>query len=405
MAKVLVVTYGGGHVNMLVPLIRRLKLDGYEVQVLGLTTAGNILANAGIAFFGFKDLIEYTVDPQQALQLGRQLVGTRSQSSSVPYDESVAYHGVCYLELVTEFGEKAAAELYARKGRQAFMPKQILRKLIASMQPDLVVATNSPRSEQAAIEAAAELSVPALCLVDLFAKQAIDWIAKQGYANKVCVMSEYVRQAFIAAGRKELEVVATGNPIFDQLEAVRTTIKERQQISARERVVLWASQIEPAVHPFTGAVGLPTLPRKIEEQLLHIAAKHPDRSFIFRPHPSENTICQSLPANVRISDKTEDLHGLLTQVDTVVTMTSTVGLEAALVGLPVVTVDLSVITSDAPYSEMGISIGVRDLSQLDSVIDKCLHQGHQVDKHALPEFGTAVDNIMKEIEALVAHVS
>ena len=405
MPRILVVTYGGGHVNMLIPIILQLQEKNYQVTVLGLTTAGASLSRAGISYIGFKDLLHYSIDRPKALLLGEKLVGEHSNSSAVPYEESVAYQGICYQELCEQYGEVAAAKLYSQKGRQAFLPVQILKRFMSELQPDLVVATNSPRAERAAIEAAIALGVASLCLVDLFAFQEIRWIGKANYADRVCVLSEYVKKSFTAVGRKESEIVVTGNPVFDNLLAVRERVTLRQLSKSSSPVILWASQPEPKMHPFTGQSGDVLLPRKIESELLKLAQQKPTWQFVFRPHPSENTIYESLPANVRISDKLEDLHNLLSQVDLVVTMTSTVGLEAALVGLPVVSVDLSVITDDAPYSKMGISKGISELGQLQAAIHFCLQNEHKLEQQELPEVGFAVDRVMKEIETLVASTS
>ena len=57
--KIVFVTYGGGHVNMLVPVIKELqKQDNLELIVLGLTTAGSVLKNNNIPYIGFKDLLK-----------------------------------------------------------------------------------------------------------------------------------------------------------------------------------------------------------------------------------------------------------------------------------------------------------------------------------------------------------
>ena len=56
--KIVFVTYGGGHVNMLIPVIKKLqKQSNLELVVLGLTTAGLVLKNNNIPYIGFKDLL------------------------------------------------------------------------------------------------------------------------------------------------------------------------------------------------------------------------------------------------------------------------------------------------------------------------------------------------------------
>ena len=101
-------------------------------------------------------------------------------------------------------------------------------------------AVPRPRAERAAIEAAGELSIPSVCLVDLFAVDEKRWIGRPGYADRVCVLNEGVRQMLLAEGRTPDEVVVTGNPAFDGLfdPAHRQAAMEvRGRLNARHRKV------------------------------------------------------------------------------------------------------------------------------------------------------------------------
>ena len=58
MRRALFVTYGGGHVNMVIPVARELaRRGGWRVDILGLTTAGAVLRDAGLPSLGFRDLV------------------------------------------------------------------------------------------------------------------------------------------------------------------------------------------------------------------------------------------------------------------------------------------------------------------------------------------------------------
>jgi len=53
------VTYGGGHVNMMIPLIRHLKAyPQYQIEILALTTAGPVLEGGGIPYYGMRHFVE-----------------------------------------------------------------------------------------------------------------------------------------------------------------------------------------------------------------------------------------------------------------------------------------------------------------------------------------------------------
>jgi hypothetical protein len=64
-----------------------------------------------------------------------------------------------------------------------------------------------------------QLGIPSICVVDLFAIDEVKWIGAPDYADQVCVLNESVRQFLVAAGRSEDQVVVTGNPGFDALNA------------------------------------------------------------------------------------------------------------------------------------------------------------------------------------------
>lgn len=401
MATVLFVTYGGGHVNMVIPVARSLLEQGVQVQVLGLTTAGAALERAGIPSLGFRDLV--MPGDTAALARGERLAAGLPPGS-VPYEETVAYLGLSYADLEARLGAEEAERRYASEGRRCFLPLTVMARALDLLQPDLVVATNSPRAERAAIMAASAKGIPALCLVDLFATQEIAWIGEPGYADRVCVLTESVRRRVIERGRRPGEVVVTGNPAFDRL-AMPGVVKRARAFRAerawgQRRVVLWASQPEPERHPFTGATGDPSLPRRIEQTLMAMLRAHPDWQLVIRPHPSENLQFPELLPRVAISTQDDDLAVLLQAVDVVVTMTSTVGLEAALLGKPVVAVGLSVSRDDAPYASLGLARGVEQLDELEAALIETL-DGRWQPAAGLPLVGQATANVVREIQAML----
>jgi len=200
---------------MLVPVIKQcFRNPNISITVLGLTTAAAVLEQQGIPHIGFKDLLLST--EKRALDMGEQLACDLAVSKC-NWDESVAYLGLSYVDLEENHGKEEAERLYQLNQRQAFLPLSTLRRLFKQIKPDLVIATNSPRAEQAAILVAGELGVPSLCLVDLLARTEIAWIGQAAYATKLCVLNDYVKDYFIKAGRCDDEIEVTGNPCFDRL--------------------------------------------------------------------------------------------------------------------------------------------------------------------------------------------
>lgn len=372
--NILLVCYGGGHVAMMLPLIKVIQENSYySLSIFALTTAGAVLKNEGIDYVSYKDFT-YLVDGSFS-DIGASLTGAESVNSVVPYAESVAYHGINYLDLVLQYDETEAENRYQRDGRQIFYPIHFMKILLSKLCVDLVITTNSPRTEQAAIDAAGLLGIKSVCMIDLFAEPSVSWIGKPNYASKLCVLNPSVKSVFIKAGRKVDDVIVTGNPAFDSLTNDET-ITEGTRIKHDRGwdydsvvTILYASQVESRVHPSINDVGDPELPRHIENKLRDLISKDKRYRLVVRYHPSENIEPQS-QERVAISPKTEKLHPLLHAIDIVIVMTSTVGLEAYLIGKPVITVEMSMFSSFCPYAQMGVSSGVSNFEMLEAKINE-----------------------------------
>lgn len=403
--RILFVTYGGAHVNLLLSVIQSLRKNkNHDIHVLGLTTAATTLDRHEIPYFGFSDLLgEYN---ESVRKLGERLAAEFASDQMVSHEETVAYLGLSYFDLEKRLGIEKAAELYKEKGRQAFLPLTILTKLLKKLQPDLVVTTNSPRAERAAVLSAAQLGIRCVCTLDMFATHAYDWIKRSDYANKLCVLSEGVKTQLTTLGRSHQDIVVTGNPMFDclrdpVLESQKNQLMKekgwRKQFGVMKKI-LWASQPEPENHPFTNEKALyPDLPIQVEKTLLMLVERHPDWYLIIRPHPNEYSRLSHLPERVELSDQTDHLAALLSAVDVVVTITSTVGLYAVYLKKPLITIDLSVTSPYVPYAKMGLSQGITDLTQLEDTIETAVSGSHTKIKE-LPEPGQATDRVVEVIK-------
>lgn len=403
MSHVLAVSYGGGHAALVAPVVAELRRRGHRVTLLGLTTAYSYFRERGLDCLGFRDLAPL-LQPD-VIRLGEELACGLAPGAAVAREETVAYLGLCYRDLIDVCGEEEARARYASRGRQAFLPVATMSRVLELYQPDLVFATNSPRAEQASILAAAACRLPAVCAVDLFALQEYQWMAAPGYADRICVLNDAVRHFLHQKGRPLQDVVVTGNPAFDTLNNPEVVAKGRQIRQQRNWgrkavTVLWASQPEPERHPFHSVKGDPLLPRRIEAELRNLVRSDDGFRLVVRYHPSEQLEFVEQD-RVFFSPASEPLHPLLHAVDVTVTMTSTVGLEAHLIGKPVVTVDSSVFTADMPYSAMGISLGVPSPEELSALILQ-LELGKKKNTFPqddlLPMERSATDNVVAVIE-------
>lgn len=389
----------------LLPVARAALQAGHELLFLGLTTARNVLTQAGIPAIGFSDLWVFAAP--NAARYGRELAMDLPAGGPVTKEESEAYLGISFADLAAASGEDVASSEYAARGRHAFLPVAFLERVLRHHGPDVVIATNSPRAEQAAILAAGRLGIPSVCVVDLFALQEVRWIGQPGYASRVCVLNETVRAMFLEHGRSMQEVVVTGNPAFDCLmhpNAIKGGAALRQLRGWDDGCinVLWASQAEPQRHPFDGRSGDPLLPRRVEQVLRELTSRTQSMRLVVRFHPSEN-IPFVPQERVDLSNSDEVLSYLLHAVDVVIVTASTVGFEASMAGRLVISVDSSIFTADAPYSKMGISFGVSSPEVLSTLLPQLMDAGRTPCHHVAVSAGNAADRVLEVIHNLLTH--
>jgi len=372
--RVLFVCYGGGHASMLIPILKLLiQKNEYNLTVLALTTSYDLFLESGIDCVRVKDFTHLSIGGDWQ-EYGNRIVGRlENYSGPVCYEETVAYHGINYTDLIHQIGLEQTVEKYNSELRQAFYPINFMLNFLKEVSPDLVVSTNSPRSERAVIDASYQLGIKSICLVDLFAAEEFKWISHDNFATKVLVLDQSVKEFLISKGRNKYHIEVTGNPNFDSLFSQDTldfSLKLKAKKYKSDKInILYASQVEPKIHPFNGKVGDVNLPINNEKMLREFVKMNYGYRLIVRYHPSQNVIFEKAE-NVLLSSRDENLHGLLHCMDIVVVCSSTVGLEAHLIGKQVISIDTSVFTEEVNFTGRGISRGVKNKQQLFCAIDE-----------------------------------
>lgn len=406
--KVLFVTYGGGHVEMCLPAMRALRerVPGCELQLLALTTAAGVARRAGEAPLGFRDFCT-GADGERALRYGAQLVEGQ-QHPDVSREESLAYLGLNFLEWVDALGEDAAWQRWREVGRQGFRPLQLFRRILAQIQPDVVVATNSPRSEQAAIEAAQALGIPTLSMVDLFALPGDPYLSRKVHADRITVLSDATRDNLAAAGVPRERIVVTGNPAFDQLagdDAREAAMRFRARRGWGERpVILWAGHMEPAdADPRWAGAGLGDA---VQETLLRWTLSHEDACLAVRYHPNEWHQFRQPAPHPRVHwsrPDREPLLPVLAAADVVVVQATTVGAQAHAAGKQVLGLAFSPLVqrSGMDYGRLGMGVSASDLESLPALLERQLAAARRDRAPAGPR-GRAAEFVAHEIAGLAA---
>ena len=365
------VTYGGGHVTKVAPVVRELESRGVTCLVIALTVGYRKAQQLGLDPLGYKDFL-HLMDREAVLARGESLLAGNQHPEVDPL-ESRSYLGANYLEWVEANGEEEAARRYRERGRQAFLPVRLFGRLIDALEPGVVVATSTPRSEQAAIEAAVQRRVPTLTMVDLFAPPSDPFLRRTIHADRITVISSEVRENFVASGLEPWRVVVTGSPDFDVLFAPQAPAEGaalRQKLGWEGlQVVLWAGYRElegPGVPPEYAGTALGTA---VERRLRQWVAERSGTALIVRYHPSHYHEFPDLGPQPRVLVSNPGLDALLPQLhaaDVVVNQVSTVGLEAALIGRRVLNLEFapSVARVDFDLSSLGPSEPVSSLDQL-----------------------------------------
>lgn len=409
-APVFFVCYGGGHVAKVVPVVRELALRGVSCQVMALTAGYGIAQRMGLSPLGYRDFLHLAGDPDRVLERGRGLLAGNSHPD-IDEHESLCYLGINYTEWVETYGEEGARRLYSQGGRRIFLPVRFMGKVLGALKPACVVTTSSPRSERAATEAAVALGIPTLNIMDLFGLPYDIYPRQPVHADRITVLSEYVKDNLITAGIEAARIAVTGCPAYDPLQdpsILREAAAFRQGMGWQGKtVVMYPGYMEEAAancpKEFEGiAFGL-----EVERRLREWVAQSVDRALVVRYHPNQYHEFPSLGPQDRVyvSNPTREPVGFLVQAsDVVVVQTTTVGLEAALAGKRVLSLRFapSVINLAFDYSEIGLAEPVEGMEGIAAALDNPDPVSPPV--KVMPPLGPAAPRVADEIMDLSARV-
>lgn len=387
---------------MLAPVAKELLSRDREIAVLALTTAPSVFRLQGVETFGIEDIVDQVEGYALAKELGAWLANGQSASALVSKSETEAYLGVGYGDLVRTHGAAIAEQRFAEIGRQAFLPISFFRQLFSQARPRGIVATNSPRSERAALESARFADIPSVCLVDLYARWEIEWCAQPAYADRICVLNSHVADHFAARGVPSDKLSVTGNPAFDRLStidynALRERFRTRHGMGLGQRVVAFISQPEPELHPFSLERGDVDLPLRIERELAASFGDDPNVVLAFRLHPSEDRDHVERGYRILHSTAADALDELLCAADCIVTSSSTVGVEAGLLGIPVVQAMASVFSADLPLVDMGYAQEARTIADIGQAVRRALDLPRSCTNATPPPAIPRVVDVIQEI--------
>lgn len=427
MKKCLFISYGGGHVNSIIPVIKKLyNFDDIEVCVIGINLAVKTLRDNRIAC---KTLSDYLT--KEALQEGLCMAEKyHNFQSSVSFADSISYYGFSMLDLKKDRGSEVANKIFNIYDRRLFLPINTMKMIIKQEKPDVIIATTMHRFEAAALIAGNELNIPTIKIEDLLgninrpfpdkvhvtSEKEMEELINNGvkkskiifksdlndndiarvaedtyntYLNlkptKSVVLCNYTKENLVSRGIDEESIIVTGQPAFDKLLDYKFIDKfdlcNKLGIDQQKPIVAFMSQ--------------PLEEREeVLRSLINGMKENNDKQLIIKLHPNEDGIIQKMILDEMKYDaliiKDVSAPEIISISDLVITVSSTTGLEAVVMDKDLLSINLTSKKDFIPYNDMGIGVGVYDSSKIGCEIrsifeDESLRQRL---KEARSEFAT-----------------
>ncbi len=398
--RILLISYGGAHVNAIIPLYKELVHRGYECIYLALTTAKKVAEHYELRPISLSGFVKYA--PLHYRKYGEVLASKHhTPGKGISMEESIVYLGTSFAELASIVGEKEAWLRYYKYGLNAFCARQFASKVIQDLNPDLVLATTSPRMEKAFLQAAYHLNIISICMVELFGILEEPWLSRPDNGTFLTVSREDTKKRLVAAGRQSSDIYLTGSPQFDYLastEILSRSSKWRKNngFRADDIIIFFVDQSEP---------NNPNLTTEIYLKLLTIC-RDKKYKLVVRPHPSNSQLNLSLLRNeCYVSNAPDELLELIFSCTIGITISSTVGWEMLLANKPVISLAVSEYSKYVTYGDEDGALLLEHIDDLESTIEQLLDptsvQSYQL-KHyreKLPPAGGASIKVADLIDA------
>jgi CDP-Glycerol:Poly(glycerophosphate) glycerophosphotransferase len=276
----------------------------------------------GVPFVSYRDFVDPSADAA-ALRFGEELLPTLGTNAAIDRDESIAYMGLSFAALVSDIGEPAARERFAAVGRHAFLQLPVLRRVMDRIDPRVVVATNSPKSERAAILVGNERDIPTVIVPDLLADPA--WETYGPFeARWYAAMNPTARANLVTHhGADPDRVVVTGQPAFDKSQALnpedgrRYTARMTGWPGRRPFIVVTTTwdQLDLAGGEL-GKANRSDHALRVVELVARLAGASYD--VIVKPHPSEPAGRYAASGSVFVAAPGSELDSLLAGADAMI---------------------------------------------------------------------------------------
>ena len=367
MKRIFLVSYGGGHANIMRYVYQELKnREDIEIILLALTTAPLLYMRCNITdYTTISETAKCLPYYETILALGKKYgVQYHNDETGIPLEDTIVYYGLGMFDLIKEHGEEKAQELLHEKGRKVFSPVFSMTNILKYYQPDVCVITASPRVERATGIAANSLGIPVVRINDLPITEHID------HDCYLCVMNEWAKKNAISrSGIPQEKIIVTGQPAFEGNSIIDPAIMDDilcriNHKNFKKTVVFFAQNGKN---------------QEDELRILYeIAESMPEVLYVIKLHPNQlqSEIPESRLKNV-VCCKDEAKY-FFRIADAVITTFSTTGMEAAMFDIPVIVINFSSQQYPMDYEKMGIALTARDKAELAELIEVMLDKESEV---------------------------
>lgn len=378
MKKVLFVTYGGGHVNIVIPIAKEIeKYNDIEFSIVAFTTAIPVLEVSGLKFKTLIDYLPFFKDSKKIIDIGDSLAPKyHNPEAGFSIEETSAYLGCSMYDLIQKIGEKDALTKFYTEGRKAFCPTSIMQQILKIEQPDILVTTVPYRMEKAAVIEAKNLGIKTVFIHDLH-------FVKQNNLYDIidihCVMNKFVKEQLISYGIGENKIFITGQPAFDYLlnpiNRSKNDIYKEFGLLLHKKTIIWIADNSKV------------LTKTYFNEIAKVINEFKEYQFIIKMHPGEENIdifekiCEESNNNNTILIHRCNNKELIYIGDLFLVGLSTMGLEISRMNKNIINLDYDNLWENREGNELkyfrydicGLALLVNEIDKLKYQINRCFY--------------------------------
>ena len=356
MKKIFIVTYGGGHVNIIIKLYYHL-IKIFHVNILALNTACEALDRANIPYNRLYHYVCKMKNKEEIIKIGKRFIDDNNiDCSKIGELDSIIYYGCNVKDYISNFGEKDLNYLYSIYGRSIFLPIKTIDEIINIECPDAILTTNSPRFERAALLVGRRNKIDTFSIEDLYGTSRLlspKDSNKTYWGDYIFVINRVAENNLKTKNLDVKKIFITGQPCFD------VEFNKNEKVEGKNKIVLWASQN-------TNDKDI------ILEDLLKAFSKIKDKILIIKPHPNDNYfhIQKRIKnhRNVYIAQE-GNIEEMIEKSDALVTEFSTCGINAILMNKPLLVINIKNRELPLDYCKMNLALKVDNINDIDDKLN------------------------------------